>query len=244
LHGSGCPKCAIENITADIKVFIEKAEKTHGKKYDYSFVEYKDSHTPVKIKCPVHGFFTQTPTSHIMGSNCPKCSKVHSYSTAEYIEKAMEAHGNQYDYSETIYNGTDSMVRIKCPIHSIFEQRAYNHMVGICCPKCNDNHMEKAIKLYLERKNIRFIRQYKFEDCINIRPLPFDFYLPELNITIEAQGPYHYEPIERMGGMEKFLKVQKNDAIKRNYCKVNNISFLEIKYDEDISEKLNGICAG
>ena len=34
-----------------ISQFVEEAQKVHGNKYDYSEVEYVNTHTPVKIKC-------------------------------------------------------------------------------------------------------------------------------------------------------------------------------------------------
>lgn len=54
--------------------FIEKARIKHGDKYDYSLVEYKNCDTKVKIICPKHGLFEQTPYSHSKGSECPKCA--------------------------------------------------------------------------------------------------------------------------------------------------------------------------
>ena len=54
--------------------FVEKARKIHGNKYDYSKVEYKDSHTKVSIICPIHGEFLQTPNNHLNGQQCPFCS--------------------------------------------------------------------------------------------------------------------------------------------------------------------------
>ena len=53
--------------------FIEKAIKVHGKKYDYSKVEYVNNHTKVCIICPVHGEFWQTPTNHLCGKGCCEC---------------------------------------------------------------------------------------------------------------------------------------------------------------------------
>ena len=53
--------------------FIEKAKKIHGDKYDYSKVEYINSHTKVCIICPEHGEFWQTPNNHLHGYGCPKC---------------------------------------------------------------------------------------------------------------------------------------------------------------------------
>lgn len=53
--------------------FIEKAQKIHGERYDYSKVDYKDAHSKVCIICPTHGEFWQKPNNHTNGQNCPMC---------------------------------------------------------------------------------------------------------------------------------------------------------------------------
>ena len=45
----------------------------HGQLYDYSEVNYVNSHSPVVIICNIHGRFTQLPATHKSGSGCPKC---------------------------------------------------------------------------------------------------------------------------------------------------------------------------
>ena len=59
------------------KEFIEKAKKIHGDKYNYSKINYIDSHTPITIICPIHGEFKQSASSHLNGSGCPKCKQSH-----------------------------------------------------------------------------------------------------------------------------------------------------------------------
>ncbi len=71
LKGKGCPKCNGKNRTTEdiINDFI----KTHGEKYDYSKVNYSGVKTKVKIVCPIHGEFEQSPEEHINGCGCPVC---------------------------------------------------------------------------------------------------------------------------------------------------------------------------
>ena len=46
--------------------FIEEAQQVHGDRFDYSEVEYVNTHTPVKIKCGQCGLvFLQEPSSHL-----------------------------------------------------------------------------------------------------------------------------------------------------------------------------------
>jgi len=56
------------------KDIIERAQKIHHNKYDYSKVQYVNAKTKIKIICPIHGEFLQTPTAHLaQQTGCPKC---------------------------------------------------------------------------------------------------------------------------------------------------------------------------
>jgi len=49
---------------------------------------------------------------------------------------------------------------------------------------------------------------------------------------------YHYKIIEHFGGTHSFKKLTKNDKIKKEFCKNNNISYNVVKYNENIDEKI------
>jgi hypothetical protein len=72
LSGSGCAQCA-GNTQLTSQEFIEKATLKHDGKYDYSLVNYVQSHSKVKIICKEHGIFLQTPDNHSHGKGCPDC---------------------------------------------------------------------------------------------------------------------------------------------------------------------------
>jgi DNA-directed RNA polymerase subunit RPC12/RpoP len=108
------------------------------------------------------------------------------------------------------------------------------------CPKCKKSKMEKKIEKFLEQNNIRFEPQKRFFDCRDLYPLPFDFYLLEFNLLIEAQGRQHFEPVDCFGGESKFIILKTHDTIKKEYCVNKNINFLEINYKhfDDIEDIL------
>lgn len=54
--------------------FINKALAIHGDRYDYSLANYVNAKTPVDIICKEHGLFSQTPSNHLDGRDCIKCS--------------------------------------------------------------------------------------------------------------------------------------------------------------------------
>ena len=112
--------------------FIKEAKEIHGDKYDYSLVEYKGNHEKIKIICPTHGVFEQTPANHLVKHGCPKCGNVHKPSTEEFIKRAKEIHGDKYDYSLVEYKNNETKIKIICPIHGVFEQTPSGHLAGGC----------------------------------------------------------------------------------------------------------------
>jgi len=239
---SGCKKCSNLN-KSNHKNFIKKSNKIHQNKYDYSLTNYVNQHTKVKIICPIHGVFEQIASNHTyMKHGCPKChfDKVRQ-TDEEFIEKSKNIHGDKYDYSIIKYINAHTKIKIICKKHGIFEQSPSNHLSGQGCPICYESKGEKTITKLLNEINIKFIKQKKFQNCKNIRQLPFDFYLPEYNTCIEFDGEQHFRSIEKYGGENGLKNRQNNDKIKTNFCQNNNIKLLRIKFDEKdniIKEKI------
>lgn len=115
--------------------FISEAQALYGNRYDYSKVEYINACTKVCIICPKHGEFWQEPCNHLKGvEGCKKCAK-RFCDRDTFIEKAKRVHGNTYDYTRVVYNGSQVPVDIICPKHGIFRQKPSRHMIN-GCPTC------------------------------------------------------------------------------------------------------------
>ena len=123
-------------------IFIERSIEIHNNKYDYSLVNYVDSHTKVRIICPNHGIFEQMPYHHINGSGCSICAKHKKGTNEDFIKKSIEIHNNKYDYSLVNYINQYVKIQIVCPIHGIFEQTPKNHLNKCGCPKCVGRNIE------------------------------------------------------------------------------------------------------
>ncbi len=149
LSGAGCPECwrdrQMLHVAASIKdrkaKFIDAAAKKHSDKYSYQAVWYVNNGTPVEILCPEHGSFFQRPGAHIKGQGCPQCGNAQRgekrrLNTQLFIEKAIEVHGEHYDYSSVDYVTSDDDVIIICPEHGAFSQNPSNHLQGAGCKKC------------------------------------------------------------------------------------------------------------
>lgn len=102
--GHDCAKCSRRIVTNEM--FIEKARKVHGDKYDYEKVEYTDKSTEVKITCKIHGDFMQVPNTHLDGSGCPTCGKTYSrgeHMIEQWLKKKNIAFETQKTFPECKY---------------------------------------------------------------------------------------------------------------------------------------------
>ncbi len=125
-------------------LFLDKAKKVHGNKYDYSEVEYKGFNTKVKIICKEHGEFFQTPHNHLKGQGCPICKGKLSgfftdvqYTQEEFQKEVIAVHGRIWDTSETVFKGMLEPITVKCCLDGEFTLTAYDFLVRKKgCPEC------------------------------------------------------------------------------------------------------------
>lgn len=251
LYGYGCVSCghetAAEKQTSNIDVFVQKAKKVHGDKYDYSKVKYVKKNMPVCIICPEHGEFYMRTDNHLSGQNCPKCARISqidkaSLSLFDFIDKAKCVHKNKYDYSLVNYINNHTKVKIICPEHGVFEQTPMSHLAGNGCAQCSSSKGEKRISDILDAKLINYMREktIKYRDGSYGR---LDFLL--IHRCIEYDGEQHFRSNDYFGGIEYLKHITECDNRKNNYCKENQLPLLRIRYDQidDIEAILNHFLA-
>ena len=102
----------------------------------------------------------QSPNCHLDEKGCRKCattinSEKARFTNTKFIEKAIEIHGNTYDYSKVDYKSTSEKVVIVCKEHGDFMQTPNGHLCGSGCQKCAGNFkastsefIEKAIAVH------------------------------------------------------------------------------------------------
>lgn len=103
---------------------------------------------------------------------------------------------------------------------------AYGDLTSCGCIRSKG---EFQIEQLLKEHNIEYVREYSFEDLIDILPLRFDFAIfkeKQLVALIEFQGEQHFEPANGYY-CEDLIR---HDEMKKKYCEKHNIKLIEIKY--------------
>lgn len=60
----------------------------------------------------------------------------------EFIRRAINVHGNKYDYSKVNIVNTRTKISLICYVHGEFKQSIYKHLRGSGCSKCNHVDMK------------------------------------------------------------------------------------------------------
>lgn len=227
---TGCPKC-LGGIKLDINLIKDKLK-------EYQILEeYKNIDSPIKVKHINCGYIWKPILNNILNkkTGCPNCfgnrkltnDEVISQIPSDYLllekYKSME-HKHQMKHLECGYIWD---VNLK---HFVYNYKR--------CPKCQMSKGERLIMEILDSRGIDYIHQYKNDECKNIKPLSFDFYLPLFDIYIEFDGIQHFEPIVYFGGLEKFKELKVRDSIKDNFTKER---LFRISYKDNIISKMNDI---
>ena len=236
LKGHGCSRCAGHEKYSH-EEYVERLAKVNP---NIEVVDtYINARTKVLHRCKIDGYeWLCEPYRLLSKHGCPRCSKKERYTQEGYVNRVSAINPDIEVIGGYVNAKTSILHRCKICQHEWMVSPT-SIIGGHGCPNCKVSLGERDISIYLTRNNIKYIQQYKFDDCYNKRPLSFDFYLPDYNMCIEYDGEQHYKPIEWFGGKEKLEYIKHRDKIKNKYCHDNNILLLRIRYDENIEDVLN-----
>lgn len=239
LGGHGCPECKRrnQNWRTEEQFFEEMKEKyptiipiTHFTKVNDKMI----------FKCKECSYKWKTVPNVLLNKSnygCPKCNGFAPVTEQEMIER-LKICNPAIKYING-YKGISYHANFECLLcgHK-WHTPANSVLHGRGCPSCNVSHGILEVKRVLNNLKIKYETEYRFDDCKDIRTLPFDIYIPSKNICIEYDGEQHFMPV-RFGKnqtekqmLEKFESQLRRDKIKDLYCTENNIMLIRIPYTE------------
>lgn len=209
--------------------YINEVSLKHNFYYDYSLVFYKNAHTKIKIICPKHGIFEQTPINH-KRYGCRKCGKL--LSDIEILGRFKKIHGDKYGYTKFKYNSMYGKSYITCLKHGDFEQTTLNHLAGKGCSKCAVNSkkekneiIKKLNSLHNNKYNYSLSEFKRTRDMISIICPKHNKFEQTLNNHLSGHGCPFCDESKGERIIEKYL-IENNIIYERQktfeYCKDKN----------------------
>ena len=214
------------------EIFIERSKEIHNNKYDYSFVEYKNNKSKVKIMCKKHGLFEQRPDGHLKGCGCNKCDIDNRTEKLDnFIKKASIIHNNKYDYSLVDYKNAKTTIKIICKEHGIFEQLPTTHThLKHGCLRCAGLNM----------KNSDFIKKanYIHKDRYDYSLVEYKRHNSKVRIICKEHGIFEQVVNNHLRGSGcPVCSISKGELMIKNYLDSKNIKYLQQHTFDDCKNK-------
>ncbi|WP_338452916.1 hypothetical protein R4Z09_14240 [Niallia oryzisoli] len=134
--------------------------------------EYIQSNEKIMMKHVACGHeYPVKPVMFLRGNRCPQCFQNIKKTTDQFEQEVLELVGTEYEVIGD-YLGASEYIQMKHVVcgHG-YPIVAVSFLRGKRCPHCKDSKGERAIYEFLERKGIKFTRQYKIDECRHINPL-------------------------------------------------------------------------
>ena len=233
LRGKGCPKC---RNTRNTDQFKKDIFERFGGEYEV-LSEYEHINKEVKFLHKMCGTeFHREPLVMVKTNiiHCPVCKINRRKTHEEFLEEVYGVYGEEYSVTGE-YTTNKSEIEIKhnkCGTIYVANRAEKFLRMEQKCPICYPRVSKYSVTVenYLEQRGIKFIKEYRFEDCVYENTLPFDFFLPDYNICIEVDGEHHFKPVKYWGGEEAFKLTKIRDNIKNTYCQDNKIGLIRLPY--------------
>jgi hypothetical protein len=255
LSGKGCPKCA-GNLPLSNQEIDEKLSNRPIKRLG----DYTSILAPIDWQCTLEecAYIWKTDSNSVINkeTGCPKCSKVARLTNEEIDIRLKDREIKRLSN----YTGLNSLIEVQCLKNTcgfiwsnVCHSLIYNDVV---CPECSSfGKSEKRVGNIL-KENLNYTYMFPHPKhkriIINGRDRYPDFYfeIGKQIVIIEYHGSQHYRPTRFFNNVTvleaeiKFKDQIEKDEDLRQYCKDNNIYFLEIPYwwsEERIIENIKEI---
>lgn len=229
LKFGGCTKCVRDSFAKTPYEFEEALAVVlpNVKALD----AYVNNYTKMHVRNVVCGHEWEADANSLLrGHDCQICKRENAY-----IEQLRIKRPNLKLMSH--YEDSRLPIAVKCLLCG-------NEFVGVAknflthpteyCFNCAPPSLGAIrVRRVLDELSIAYSVEYKFPDCKNKRPLPFDFYIPKYNLCIEYDGEQHFRRRDGFwGGDEALEQMQYRDSVKTKYCEENGLHLLRIPYTE------------
>lgn len=234
----GCSYCAGKHITND--EFAKRIHELSPNVIIHS--DYTGDEGVIKCECAVCGYHWETSARSLKnGSGCHTCGLINSQAarlkTNEQFLTELEEANADIEAMEP-YMGYHTFMRFRCKIDNCEWVTTPASILGkkSSCPSCRTYSNETKLKNILTEYGFTVWCQYRYDDCRDIHPMPFDLYLPDYNVLIEYDGEGHYFPIQFRKGKDTaeamLERTKRHDAMKTAYCEQHGIPLIRVPYYE------------
>lgn len=205
---------------------------------------YKDTNSFLKVACLRYGHTQMIGAENgMIGRGCKRCRNHRDESDVQADIDQIYGEGVYQLQGEWISRSSRSTWLHVSKGHT-FTCQGNSMYRGYGCQLCNGGHAGvNLLERYLQELGYTYEKEKSFKRLLGDfkHRLPFDFYLPDLNLIIEYDGRQHFKHEEYFGTVERFKKRQEYDLRKVNYLHTKKYNLLRLDDTNNTRDNLESI---
>lgn len=234
MAGKGCKHCGrgetakARKLSAD--EFKRRVDEIHNGAISVvgRYTKWEDR---VECDCPTHGRFMALPAVLLRGGKgCMQCAiEVRGpdrLTKEEFIERAIEIHGDKYSYESVQYTTYLRDVEITCKEHGSFFQSPCNHIAGKGCPKCCGSQSKPEIEI-LDMIRACYGGEVEERNRKVIAPFELDILASQKALAIEFNGMYWHA-----ASKDDDLRSRRKHVEKVDECEKAGLRLIQVREDK------------
>lgn len=209
------------------KIYLDRLKVKFPAMYSfYDYTNLPDSFAPrdkINIRCPLHGIFIQAAHNHSSGHGCAECKRDKKRRTqADFVKLATLKHNGKYDYSDSVYLDSRLPIKIRCPIHGVFELIAQTHLNGLECQECRPKRGKLTNKVFIESSRLVHGNRYDYSK------VDYSHSQTKVEIICRKHGSFFQRPNDHLKGFGcKICKESSGEREIREYLISQDIAFIQ-----------------
>ena len=211
----------------DKKIYLDRLETKFPTMYSfYDYTNLPDNFAPrdkISIRCPLHGIFMQAAHNHSSGHGCAECNRDKMRRTqADFVKLATLKHNGKYDYSDSIYLDSRLPIKIRCPLHGVFELIAQTHLNGLECQACRPKQIKLTKEVFIESSRKIHGDRYDYSKVV------YSHSQTKVEIICNKHGSFFQRPNDHLKGFGcKICKESSGEREIREYLTSQGIAFIQ-----------------
>lgn len=176
IKATPCKDCSLEhksliNRKPENEVIKQSKEK-FSVDFEFDFTNYKNCNSKILIKCPIHGWHTNSLTNHLASTTgCPQCFELvdkstwNSISLEDNFRKLIELYGDKYSFFTEDIGKSRDYVRYYCKKHHNLKITRLSHLRdGFACNQCGDEVMASKLTGWYTPKKVEKNKEFYSKD--------------------------------------------------------------------------------
>lgn len=244
--GQGCPRCRYDKVaaklrgknckTGEIRDLTFMKEFAKGKGGECLSDEYKNNRTKLKWRCSYgHEWESVWSSVYLQGTWCPRCAGK-AKTIKDCQDDAKKCGGKCLS---TKYVNSTTPMEYQCNNGHFFTRTPEQITAGCWCPECNSSMGERITRGLLKRIFNCDFKKVRPDSLRNKEgnKLELDGFNEELKLAFEYQGRQHVSFTKYFHKNQAYFeKRQRDDFLKKEWCKEKGITLIEVPEFEDYSD--------